>query len=83
MPGGMMRSVVESFVGDDGLGKLRAIDAWLEKLESCDSHYLTSSETCLSYKYSGAPCDPETAEEKAIEQLQKMLYDKQAFHLIC
>ena len=71
MPGGMMRPIVEGLVGDDGPGKLRAIDAWLQKLESCDSHYLTSSEGCLSNAYSGASCDPEAAEEKDIEPLAK------------
>ena len=58
-----MRPVVEGLVGNDGR-KAACHRCMVAKLESCDSHYLSSSEGYLSNEYSGASCDPEAARER-------------------
>merc|ERR1711871_1156544 len=42
----------------EGSSDLKVIDAWVNKLEKCESEDVTSSSHCLSPAYKGADCNP-------------------------
>merc|ERR1711981_1128716 len=56
--GGSMRSMLPMIGLSEGAPELKVIDAWLEKLNKCDSKYVTNAEVCLSKNYKGAACNP-------------------------
>ena len=59
--GGSLRSMIGMVGLTEGSSDLKVIDAWISKLEKCESEDVTSSSHCLSPAYKGADCDP-TAE---------------------
>ena len=56
--GGSMRSMLPMIGLSEGAPELKVIDAWLEKLNKCDSEYVTNAKVCLSADYAGAACNP-------------------------
>merc|ERR1712178_257037 len=56
--GGSMRSMLPMIGLSEGAPELKVIDAWLEKLDKCDSEYVTNAKVCLSADYAGAACNP-------------------------
>merc|ERR1711981_1504862 len=56
--GGNMRSMLPMIGLSEGAPELKVIDAWLEKLNKCDSKYVTNAKVCLSADYAGAACNP-------------------------
>eukprot|EP00942_MAST-04A_sp_MAST-4A-sp1_P008781 g8781.t1 len=59
LPGGAYRSMVSMQAGGENSATIKVMDAWLSKLNTCESEHLTSDEFCLSPKYTGAMCDPD------------------------
>jgi hypothetical protein len=56
--GGSMRGMLPMVGLSEGAPFMKVIDAWLEKLDKCNSEYVTDAKVCLSAKYTGAPCNP-------------------------
>merc|ERR1711871_162326 len=56
--GGSLRSMIGMVGLTEGSSDLNVIDAWINKLEKCESEDVTSSDHCLSAEYKGADCDP-------------------------
>ena len=56
--GGSLRSMIGMVGLTEGSSDLNVIDAWISKLEKCESEDVTSSSHCLSPAYKGADCDP-------------------------
>ena len=56
--GGSLRSMIGMVGLTEGSSDLNVIDAWINKLEKCESEDVTSSDHCLSPEYKGADCDP-------------------------
>ena len=56
--GGSLRSMLPMIGLSEGAPELKVIDAWLEKLNKCDSEYVTNAKVCLSADYAGAACNP-------------------------
>merc|ERR1712178_368140 len=58
--GGSLRSMIGMVGLTEGSSDLKVIDAWVNKLEKCESEDVTSSSHCLSPAYKGADCNPST-----------------------
>ena len=56
--GGSLRSMIGIVGLTEGSSDLKVIDAWVNKLEKCESEDVTSSSHCLSPAYKGADCNP-------------------------
>merc|ERR1711907_633648 len=56
--GGSLRSMLPMIGLTEGSPEVRVIDAWLNKLDKCNSDDLSSSSNCLSSKYTGSACEP-------------------------
>merc|ERR1711907_46447 len=56
--GGSLRSMIGMVGLTEGSSDLKVIDAWVNKLEKCESEDVTSSSHCLSPAYKGADCNP-------------------------
>ena len=56
--GGSLRSMLPMIGLSESAPEMKVIDAWLEKLDKCNSEYITDAKVCLSAKYTGAPCNP-------------------------
>ena len=56
--GGSLRSMLPMIGLTEGSSEVRVIDAWLNKLDKCNSDDLSSSCNCLSSKYTGSACEP-------------------------
>merc|ERR1711907_929296 len=56
--GGSLRSMIGTGGLTEGSSDLKVIDAWVNKLEKCESEDVTSSSHCLSPAYKGADCNP-------------------------
>ena len=56
--GGSLRSMIGMVGLTEGSSDLKVIDAWINKLEKCESDDVTSSSHCLSPAYKGADCNP-------------------------
>ena len=56
--GGSLRSMIGMVGLTEGSSDLKVIDAWISKLEKCESDDVTSSSHCLSPAYKGADCNP-------------------------
>ena len=77
--GGSLRSMIGMVGLTEGSSDLNVIDAWINKLEKCESEDVTSSDHCLSPEYKGADCDPTAGgssgeaekEEPAKEEAEK------------
>ena len=71
--GGSLRSMIGMVGLTEGSSDLKVIDAWISKLEKCESEDVTSSSHCLSPAYKGADCDPTAGvkEEPAKDEAEK------------
>merc|ERR1711871_1431595 len=56
--GGALRATLPMIGLTEGSSEVRVIDAWLNKLEKCNSDDLSSSSNCLSSTYTGSACKP-------------------------
>merc|ERR1712178_233725 len=56
--GGSLRSMLPMIGLTEGSSEVRVIDAWLNKLEKCNTDDLSSSSNCLSSTYTGSACKP-------------------------
>merc|ERR1711871_86864 len=56
--GGALRSMLPMIGLTEGSSEVRVIDAWLNKLEKCNTDDLSSSSNCLSSTYTGSACKP-------------------------
>merc|ERR1712178_33674 len=56
--GGSLRSMLPMIGLTEGSSEARVIDAWLNKLEKCNTDDLSSSSNCLSSTYTGSACKP-------------------------
>merc|ERR1711871_766757 len=68
--GGSLRSMLPMIGLTEGSPEVRVIDAWLNKLDKCNSDDLSSSSNCLSSKYTGSACEPrkQVLDEKKEEE---------------
>merc|ERR1711871_1663867 len=56
--GGSLRSMLPMIGLTEGSSEVRVIDAWLNKLEKCNTDDFSSSSNCLSSTYTGSACKP-------------------------
>ena len=66
--GGAWRPMMSTVGLTEGSSDVKLIEAWLSKLENCESNDVSSSlSNCLSSTYTGAACDPSKAASIAEE----------------
>merc|ERR1711871_271969 len=76
--GGSLRSMLPMIGLTEGSSEVRVIDAWLNKLDKCNSDDLSSSSNCLSSKYTGSACEPrkQVLDEKKEEEKETKKEDE-------
>ena len=76
LPGGAFRSIGAAYVGGEGSAAMKLIDAWLGKMNKCDSY--VSELPCLSKDYSKPFCNPRSTGPNIVDKSEQMKKAKDA-----